>query len=365
MKTSIKNGRPPKVRNSVVNHMRNLIVRGKLAPGDRLPTYHELQRKFGVDADTIRDAMELLQRANFIETKPRQGMFVTANPPHLAHFALAFPYPIIDGVSRFYEALRDEAGKLQAPERRVSAFYDIGSHADVDDYQRLWGFAQAQRLAGVIFAGDPYPLELIGSPLVKAPGLIRTAIMLPGPGISVSYPTVYPDLAAFLPKAFDYLAQQGARRVAVVMLAGGDQPDIQTIQNLASARGLLLRPHWLQACSPGSPAWIRQTAALLLHDWQTERPDSVVITDDNLVPGITEGIRDSGVPVAACDSWCQNDHLKVVAQANFPYPTRCAVPAKRLGYNIPRLINVCLKQIELQRRGEPVPAHTAIPVEFG
>jgi DNA-binding LacI/PurR family transcriptional regulator len=96
---------------------------------------------------------------------------------------------------------------------------------------------------------------------------------------------------------------------------------------------------------------------LLLHEGQAERPDAVVITDDNLVEGFTAGIRDSGVRVAADGT----GDLVVVAQANCPYPTHSHVPAKWLGYSITRLMTVCLERIEQQRRDELPPSHTAIP----
>jgi DNA-binding LacI/PurR family transcriptional regulator len=350
-------GRPPDRREGVVNALRERIVSGHLKPGDRLPTHHELEEHFQAGPPAVQAAMALLREHGFIETKHRCGSFVAAHPPHLSHFALAFPFPVLKGHSHFYEAIRDEAAKLQADERRVSAFYGIESHVDVDDYQRLLGLMQAHRLAGLIFAGSPHALRMNGSPLVLKPGVRRIAIMeaMGGP---LPFPTVYPDIRAFLPRAFDYLASRGRKRVAVVTLntgnMGGYVTDEKT-QALAAERGLIVRPHWLQGVVPGLLEWQRKTALLLLHERQTEPLDALVITDDNLVEGITEGVLASGARGA---------RLEVVAQANFPYPTRSAVPAKRLGFDITRLMVVCLERIERQRRGEDVPAHTAIPAVF-
>ncbi len=307
--------------------------------------------------------MKALREQGFIETEHRRGTFVAPHPPHLYHYALAFPLPYISGVSRFYEALRSEAGKLRGEERRISDFYDIESHEDVDDYQRLLGFVRAHRLAGLIFAGNPYVLEKMGSPLVREPGLIRLAIM--AAGVPVTYPTIYPDTAAFLPKAFDYLAARGRKRVAVLQFGGGGRhAALGLAQSLAAERGLTLRPHWLQAAFVGASDWAQQISLMMFHAGQSERPDAVVITDDNLVEGFTAGIRDSGIRVVDGNEPGDRGDLEVVAQANFPYPTRSHVPAKRLGYNIPQLISVCLERIDQQRRGENVPAHTTIPVVF-
>ncbi len=358
--TSAKKRRPPVKREMVVGHLRQLIIDGTLAPGDRLATHKELERQFDAESPTIRAAMRVLGENGFIETRHRSGSFVAKHPPHLSHFALAFPLPVLKGASRFYEAIRDEAAKLQAPERRISTFYEINSRADVDDYQRLLGFVQAHRLAGLIFAGNPGPLEWSGLPLFQDPGVVRTAVMMPDPRVPYTYPTVYPDIKAFLPAAFKYLAEHGRKRVAVVLLNDSPTSQLGPIQDLAAERGLIIRPHWVQAAFVGAPEWTRQSALMMLHAGQAERPDAVVITDDNLVDGFTAGIRDSGIRVGTAGI----GDLEVVAQANFPYPTLSHVPAKRLGYNITKLMATCLERIEQQRRGEPLPAHTAIPAEF-
>ena len=343
----------------IAERLKQDILRGLVAPGQRLPTRVELERQFDTTPVTLNRAMKMLVAEGFVHARMGSGTHVAPHPPHLTHFALAFPFAYVGGRSRFYEAIRDEATKLQAPERRVSAFYGIESHVDEEDYQRLLGFVRAHRLAGLIFAANPYVLTEVGSPLIREPGVLRTAIMVADS--RVSFPTVYPDIHAFLPKAFDYLAARGLKRVAAVRLGGATYASLGPIQVLAAERGLILRPHWLQAAFAGASDWARQTALLLLHSGQAERPDAVVIADDNLVPGFTEGIRDSGIRVATPDGPRRTGDLEVVAQANFPYPTRSVVPAKRLGYSIPQLISVCLERIEQQRRGERPPAHTAIP----
>lgn len=350
-----RNGRPPDKREQVVRFIRDGIVAGSFMPESRVPTHQELERLCGADSRTIRVAMEVLRADGFIETYPRRGTFVVPHPPHLSHFALTFPATVLKDVSRFYEAIRDEAAKMQAPERRVSTFYDIESHTDVDDYQRLLGFVRARRLAGLIFAGVPYKLAGDGSPLLCEPGVARIAIMLPND--QFAFPSVYPDLDAFLPKAFDYLLSRRLKRVAVIMLAEPSDARLGTVQSLACERGLIVRPHWIQAASAITPEWSRRTALMMFHEGQVERPDAVVITDDNVVEGFTAGIRDSGVRAGANGT----GELEVVAQANFPYPTRSHVPAKRLGYDIRRLMSVSLERIAQQRRGETAPAHTAIP----
>lgn len=346
----------------IVERIKQDIVRGLVEPGQRLPTRVKLEKKFSTTPVTLNRAMKVLMSEGFVTARMGSGTFVAPHLPNLSHFALTFPFKDLGGVSRFYEALRDEAAKLQRERQRVSVFYGIESHVDVDDYQRLLRVIQSQRLAGLIFGANPYQLDKVNSPLVRAKGVLRCAIMIPE--VRFAFPTVYPDITGFLPKAFDYLASCGRKRVAVVMLESTGRVETESLQALAAERGLLLRPHWLQASSAVAPAWSRQSALLLLHKAQTERPDAIVITDDNLVEGFTAGIRDSGVRVATSDDSRQRGDLQVVVQTNFPHPTPSAVPTKRLGYDITRLLAVCLERIEQQRRGEAVPSHTSIPAVF-
>ncbi len=338
----------------IATRLKRTIIRGALKPGQRMPTRVELERQFDTSSVTLNRAMRVLVEEGFVQARKGSATCVAPHPPHLSLYALAFPSFPSKTVSRFYEAIRSEAAKLQTDERRVSLFHGIDSHVDEEDYQRLLGWVDAQRLAGLIFAGNPYHLRELGSPLVLEPGVRRAAIM--SEDDQCPFPTVYPDTKAFLPRAFDYLASRGRKRVAVVTLNSEmNRAHLDEKQALASGYGLALRPHWLQGAVPSSPEWSRHTALLLLHDSQTEHPDALVITDDNLVEGVTEGVLASGTHGA---------QLEVVAQANFPCPTRSLVPAKRLGYDVTRLLAVCLERIEQQRRGEEVPAHTTIPVVF-
>ncbi len=360
----VRSGKPPVKRDKVVRHLRRLIVAGQLAPGDRLPTHHDLKRRFDAEAQTIADVMRELSSHGFIETKRGHGSFVARHLPHLTQFALVFPYSPDPTLmpSPFYAALRAEADRWQNPERRVLPFYDIESHTDVEDYQRLLHFVESERLAGLIFAAPLDGLRALGSPVVQLPGLPRVVIQSsPDPG---GFPALYPETSAFLSKAFDRLASCGCKRVAVVQAAQPllqDMGKLAAIRAQAAARGLTVQPQWIQGTAAGTGYWARQLGQLLLQGAPGERPDALVIQDDSLVPLVTAGVVDSGVPVRAPGAApCPGD-LVVVAHANFPYPTPSAVPAMRLGYDIPAFVALCMKRLDQLRNGETPPAFTTVP----
>jgi DNA-binding LacI/PurR family transcriptional regulator len=87
--------------------------------------------------------------------------------------------------------------------------------------------------------------------------------------------------------------------------------------------------------------WVQATAHLLMHSNQTERPDALLITDDNLIEPVTAGLVAAGVRVP--------DDLEIVAHCNFPWPAPTHLPITRVGYNVRRLLADCIASIDRQR----------------
>lgn len=60
----------------VVEKIRDLIVDGGLKAGDRLPTEHELAKRFGVSRICVREATKALSFLGIIRGRPRRGLVV-------------------------------------------------------------------------------------------------------------------------------------------------------------------------------------------------------------------------------------------------------------------------------------------------
>jgi GntR family transcriptional regulator, transcriptional repressor for pyruvate dehydrogenase complex len=60
----------------VTERIRNLIVDAGLKTGDRLPTEHELARRFGVSRICVREATKALGFLGIIHSRPRRGLVV-------------------------------------------------------------------------------------------------------------------------------------------------------------------------------------------------------------------------------------------------------------------------------------------------
>ena len=67
---------PEKLSSAVVRQVEELILRGILQPGKRLPSERELAERLGVSRPSLRDAIAQLQSAGLLASKPGAGVFV-------------------------------------------------------------------------------------------------------------------------------------------------------------------------------------------------------------------------------------------------------------------------------------------------
>jgi DNA-binding LacI/PurR family transcriptional regulator len=312
-----------------------------------------LAEQFQTTTVRVQKALDLLINEGIVRARGCLGTFVSDVLPATQLYALTFPASNGELNSHFYRTIQSEAAK-RAVHRVFEIFYGIDVHVNEPDYRHLEEKVRAHAVAGIIFGA--FPRSLGNSPIVREPSVPR--VLIQGGRASQSVPSVYPDTDSFLPRAFNYLAGCGRKRVAVVSLVGtwGGPPGVVELQVLAEQAGLEMRPEWLQGVSTFALPWGEQVGRLLFSLNRAQRPDALVIADDNLVPAVTTGVQATGIKVPR--------DLVVVAQANFPSPTPSAVPAIRLGYDVGRLLDLCLERLEQQRRGEVPEMHTVLPPVF-
>lgn len=75
MIASANDPRPPYLQ--VADVLRQEIRAGKYAPGDRLPSYRELEERFSIANMTARSALRVLREARYIYTVQGRGSFVS------------------------------------------------------------------------------------------------------------------------------------------------------------------------------------------------------------------------------------------------------------------------------------------------
>ena len=330
--------------------LRRRVVEGSLPPGSRLPTRRELEEEFDASLHTVQKALDQLMRDGFVVARGSQGTFVSANPPHLSHYGVVFPrYPGEAAFPRAWTALANEAMAMERERPgRFPIYYGMDGHSDTEDYQRLVRDVQAHRLAGLIFATKPFLLA--GTPVVDEPNVPRVAIMGPTDN---AFPCVCQDVQSFIDRALGHLASRGRRRLAVL----ANTPNVvERFAAAAAARQMEHPPYWMQLASLHEPAFSRNCIHLLMRDGQRERPDALVIADDNMLEHATAGLVAAGVRVP--------EDVEVVAHCNFPWPTSSVLPVKRLGFDSRQVLRRCIESIDRQRGGEAMPGPMYVPAVF-
>ena len=93
MTTIFKPIRPKKISEEIVNQIKELIVKGDLKPGDRIPSERELAASLDVSRPSVREALMGLEAMGFLESRQGGGTYVRS----LADPAMADPLTSLIG----------------------------------------------------------------------------------------------------------------------------------------------------------------------------------------------------------------------------------------------------------------------------
>jgi DNA-binding FadR family transcriptional regulator len=126
-----------KAYEQVADQLRELIVSGRLARGERLPNETVLAREFGVSRATVREALRLLTAQSMIRTAKGAGGGTYVTLPTVDHVSeflnsalellAAAEHVTLDELLEAREALEVPAARLAAQRRTDSAVEDLRS----------------------------------------------------------------------------------------------------------------------------------------------------------------------------------------------------------------------------------------------
>jgi DNA-binding LacI/PurR family transcriptional regulator len=257
--------------------------------------------------------------------------------------------------SRFYAALVNAAAELsRRNERRLIPFYGLDFQPHTAAYAQLVERVETQRLAGIIFASNPF--RLARTPILDRDGTPRVAVM--SEHLYPRVPAVTLE-GSFWPKAVGYLAARARRRIAVLTTIAVplDLAEVrQELFPLLTEHGLSTRSSWIMPISSPALEGARVCVQALMQAPSAERPDGLIIADDNLVADALAGLAEEGARVG--------DDLDVVAHCNFPWAGKAAPQLRWLGYDARTVLETCLDLLDRQRRGAAVAGLTKIAAMF-
>lgn len=80
-----------------VEAIKNMILEGRLHPGDRLPVEKDLAATLGLSRGTLREAVRALTLIGVLDTRQGDGTYVTSLEPHVLLASLSFAVDLHQG----------------------------------------------------------------------------------------------------------------------------------------------------------------------------------------------------------------------------------------------------------------------------
>lgn len=339
----------------VENTLRRQIVSGKLKPGDKLPTWDELEKKFSVSRTTVMRAIENLRNDGFVIGTRKRGTFVTDYPPHLFQIGLIFyghPDSATDW-STFYDRVLRASNVIEETSGfRFKRYYRmVSAHPDRHELDRLNDDISSHRLAGLVVSN--HPNVAFFKEQVAPNDLPKVAISYNPVGPQFS--NIYPDIEGFRREAIRILAAKSRKRVAIVTTTGypPDDPVIKQYIQEVQAAGMETSPELVFSISFNHMPWSRMLIRLMMQLPRDRRPDSIIILDDNLTPAVIKGLQESRCRMP--------DDVMVVTLINYPNDDPKIKGIVKIGVDMTGLLHEALNRIGLIRARAPVPLMSYYP----
>jgi DNA-binding LacI/PurR family transcriptional regulator len=336
-----RRGRTPHRQRALLGEIRRQITEGRLQPGDRLPVRTELQRQFGASCITVQRVVDRLVADGLVEARGPLGTFVAPRPPHLHRIVLVFPNsPASDGSwQAYYAALARAATQLREEGHDLTLCYATDGRRRTAEFERLQETCRDGLAAGLIFASPPEVWE--GTAVVDAP---MPRVALSGT-VLAGVVKVEPDGTSLLKQAAAALATRKCQRVAVIASTDLTEQsgDAEGIHRIFAEAGVPVRSQWLLGADLRWSYSAARLVRLLFAPWITERPDALLIADDNLEQAVLVGLMAEGIRVGT--------DVTVMSHANFPISNPSPLPVVRLGFDTVALLRAAIERIQTLRAG--------------
>ena len=322
----------PRKADVIARTLREQILAGQWEPGARLPTYDALMEQFGVTRPTIARVLDTLRQEGLVTVKGQRQVFVTQQFPHHNRYLwVTSEQPGSIEWTQFLATILEviERGESGIP-GDVSALVGVDGRANNPEYQELCEVVERGSAAGLLLVNSAMIYLL---PVLQAPGLPRAAIEAPLPHAGL----VRLDFAGLIERAAAHLLKKG-RRIAVM---SPHSPKLAAAEQRLAALGAPERV-WALQCAPIGCEGVTE----LLFD-RKNRPDSIFVTDDNLIEPLLAGLRRAKVE--------PGKDVYVLAHCNWPRPLGMEEGVEHLGFDTREVLCAGKDCIDAQRDGEPSP----------
>jgi len=321
--------------------IRKRILSGKFRPEEQLPTRVELEQEFNVSCVTMQRAIVSLVDDGTLYTKGKHGTFVSKFPREIYHYGILF-YQKPDNSAgqwlRHWKVILHETENLftKAP-YSLSVFYGDRNQLNANGNAGFMEDIRNKRMAGLILAMTPDYFE--GTEII---GDSDTPKVTTSAGPDCQLPSISFD-SMNIGKMAEYLSGRKRSKTAIVVssrqLYAPSYLD-EVVKKLKS-HGLETHDFWILGADIFFPKSIVSAATLMMRD-KNFRPDSIIVLDDNLLPGVIEGLQ--------AGSACVPRDVELVAMVNFPYDEKLDVPVKLFGFDISELVRLTKIKLDAIRQ---------------
>lgn len=291
---SMQKGRETALYTQVAQRLRKQVL-PKTELGACLPSDGELARRWKVSARTVREALLVLETQGLVQRQHGRGTVVCRQRLPVAFFSeLNLLHP---RTPRFFGLVLDLARQRLADAGYASVLYTgqsvVGDDGGAFTCPQLLTDAQAGKVAGVVAIAS----TLAGAEWKRLQRQGVSLTQLTGDG-----PNGFDGGAErLLAMAVDYLATAGRERVALIgqdmYAAPGEGRLTRAFERSLHASGLRFAPQWCRVDL--SYGWAGAGWEEFREIWYagTEKPDALVVADENYLPEVTMAMLELGIRV--------------------------------------------------------------------
>ena len=126
------------VTDEAILRIKQMIIEGELAPGDRLPPEKELSERLGLSRSSLREAVKALEVIRVLDVRRGDGTYVTSLEPRLLLEALSFVVDLHDdqsvleifAVRRILEPAASALAAANADDDALARLREAVAHVD-------------------------------------------------------------------------------------------------------------------------------------------------------------------------------------------------------------------------------------------
>ena len=315
IQTIDERGKGGRKRQEVAANLR--LLAQTLAPGDRLPSLSELERRFGVATGTVEAAVRQLRNEGILESRHGSGTYIARLAESVAPVACGTLAALVLSANPFYRACMEQLTQ-QAAQRGLTV---VCRYADREMTPNdVFSLEALHPVGFVVFS---HSLEWAASALI-ARGHRAVVVGVPPVGVLPTVPCVYGDneYGAYL--ATRHLLEQGHRRF---VYAHGFKNDdefwkrrrAQGHERALREAGLIEPIRTLSAREIA--AWRYDPESLRRYFAGQSAPTAVLVWIDYMAVDLLEGFRAAQITVPGDVSVVSYDNLLFSAHVQPPLDT--------------------------------------------